>query len=233
MDFYTLRIPLKIHLDKILTYNMAAQLFDEDVPVRIIKADDPHNRETQEVIRVLKHHVDTYLAPHHLTLTEPTMEQGRWIILLMDDTKVVGSLQLGISEDDISVYNLRSKPIIHRHEQCLHIQQIDVDKSQRGKGLGSLLMARAVIFGLEHGCTFSTLDDASARSIDKKHNIYSKFGYTHKGVTKQTETTIEGDEVKQLPMIANLFIKVFKKNLPLGGTRRRSKKSKRRFTRRR
>jgi len=154
--------------------------------------------------------------------------EGR--IDILSHGEVIGSVTYSIGDQEIVHKSLKTRDVTSM-ESCISIHSLHVESGQQGKKLGSLLIACALRAGIQHGCTYSVLDDMSDYANHIQKNIYGSFGYTHKDVTQQKGDAFynTGPE-KQLKLpSSDEMLKLFRKRL-IGGTRRIKKsKTRRRY----
>jgi len=67
---------------------------------------------------------------------------------------------------------------------ALHIKTLIVDEHYRGCGVGSRLMQRALLYGLDHGCSFAYVETLSFQALEFYKNMgfsldFTRSGYAH------------------------------------------------------
>jgi glucosamine-phosphate N-acetyltransferase len=75
--------------------------------------------------------------------------------------------------------------LIHNMGKVGHIEDVVVDSSQRGKGLGSLLVQHAVDYSNSNGC-YKTILDCNVDKVE----FYKKCGFEQKGCMMTLYQTI-------------------------------------------
>ena len=155
------------------------------------------------IINELSDYIESYAQSKNIKLEYDT----KGIVNAYFKSEIIGTITYIISTDDITIYNLRTRDIDKEAEKCIHILDLDVNSNHREKKIGTLLIASVILIGYNAGCTHSILDDMSDGANHRIKNIYAKFGYTHKYVTKQpTHQTITSGPEKQLKLTSPILL---------------------------
>lgn len=161
-------------------------------------------------IELLDDYIKKYTQHKNITLKYDI----KGIINVYFNSETIGFITYIISNDDITIYNLRNKNINKEGEKCIHIVDLNVDSNHRNNKIGTLLIACVILIGFKNSCSYSILDDMSDGATHRIKNIYAKFGYTHKHITNQpTDQTISACPEKQLKLVSPLLLQIITKLL--------------------